>query len=208
MRDSIAGATIKDTEVIRTRDNAHSSIGGLTMLFGNLAPDGAVIKAGGVGGTRTHSGPARVYEAEEDASRGILNGEVKPGEVVVIRYEGPRGGPGMQEMLGPTAQIQGMGLGESVALITDGRFSGGSRGMSIGHVSPEAAAGGPIAIVRNGDIITIDLDARTLSIELPDSEIQSRLNALPPFKPQIESRWLRRYARLVSSASTGAVFLD
>ncbi len=208
LRESIAGADIQDEDVIHRVDNAHSPTGGLTVLFGNLAPDGAVIKVGGVGGKRVHHGPARVYEAEEDASRGILNGEVKAGEVVVIRYEGPRGGPGMQEMLGPTAQIQGVGLGDEVALITDGRFSGGSRGMSIGHVSPEAAAGGPIAIVRNGDTIVIDLDARTLTIELSDAEIQSRLAQLPAFEPQISSRWLRRYARLVSSASTGAVFLD
>ncbi len=208
LRENISGAQIKDTDVIRTRETAHSPHGGLTMLFGNLAPDGAVIKVGGVGGNARHSGPARIYEAEEDASRGILNGEVKAGDVVVIRYEGPRGGPGMQEMLGPTAQIQGMGLGDSVALITDGRFSGGSRGMSIGHVSPEAAARGPIAAVEDGDIITIDLEARTLNIELPDDVITARLDSLPPFEPQINSRWLRRYAKLVSSASTGAVFLD
>lgn len=208
LRESVAGAEIQDEDVIHRVDNAHSPTGGLTVLFGNLAPDGAVIKVGGVGGKRVHRGPARVYEAEEDASRGILNGEVQAGEVVVIRYEGPRGGPGMQEMLGPTAQIQGVGLGDEVALITDGRFSGGSRGMSIGHVSPEAAAGGPIAIVQNGDTIVIDLDARTLTIELSDAEIQSRLAQLPAFEPQISSRWLRRYARLVSSASTGAVFLD
>jgi dihydroxy-acid dehydratase len=208
LRENISGAQIKDTDVIRTRETAHSPHGGLTMLFGNLAPDGAVIKVGGVGSNARHSGPARIYEAEEDASRGILNGEVKAGDVVVIRYEGPRGGPGMQEMLGPTAQIQGMGLGDSVALITDGRFSGGSRGMSIGHVSPEAAARGPIAAVEDGDIITIDLEARTLNIELPDDVITARLDSLPPFEPQINSRWLRRYAKLVSSASTGAVFLD
>ncbi len=206
--ENIADARITDDEVIRRRENAHSPTGGLTILFGNLAPDGAVIKTGGVGGRRQHCGPARVYQSEEEASRGILNGEVQPGEVVVIRYEGPRGGPGMQEMLGPTAQIQGMGLGDSVALITDGRFSGGSRGMSIGHVSPEAAARGPIAIVQDGDTIAIDLDARTLELQLPAEEIQARLDALPPFVPHIESRWLRRYARLVSSASTGAVLLD
>lgn len=206
--ENITDASIQDTEVIRTVENAYSPQGGLVILFGNLAPDGAVIKVGGVGGMRHHSGPARVYEAEEDASRGILNGEVQAGDVVVIRYEGPRGGPGMQEMLGPTAQIQGMDLGESVALLTDGRFSGGSRGMSIGHVSPEAAAGGPIAAVQNGDMITIDLDARTLTLEISDDDLQARLDALPAFEPQINSRWLRRYARLVSSASTGAVFLD
>lgn len=208
LRDNIADAEIKDEDVIRRVEEAHSPTGGLTMLFGNLAPDGAVLKVGGVGGKRHHSGPARVYEAEEDASRGILNGEVHAGEVVVIRYEGPRGGPGMQEMLGPTAQIQGVGLGEEVALITDGRFSGGSRGLSIGHVSPEAAARGPIAIVRDGDTITIDLDACTLDIELSDAEIGARLAELPPFESHIPSRWLRRYAKLVSSASTGAVFLD
>ena len=206
--ENIAEAAIADFEVIHPCEDPYSATGGLTILFGNLAPDGAVIKAGGVGGMRQHRGPARVYEAEEDASRGILNGEVKPGDVVVIRYEGPQGGPGMQEMLGPTAQIQGMGLGESVALITDGRFSGGSRGMSIGHVSPEAAARGPIAAVRDGDIITIDLDARSLCLEMDDEELQARLAALPPFVPHIASRWLRRYAKLVSSASTGAVFLD
>jgi dihydroxy-acid dehydratase len=206
--ENIAEATIADYEVIHASESPYSATGGLSILFGNLAPDGAVIKAGGVGGMRQHRGPARVYEAEEDASRGILNGEVHPGDVVVIRYEGPQGGPGMQEMLGPTAQIQGMGLGESVALITDGRFSGGSRGMSIGHVSPEAAARGPIAAVHDGDIIAIDLDTRTLCLELSDEELQARLAALPPFEPHISSRWLRRYARLVSSASTGAVFLD
>jgi len=208
LRENIAEAEVKDYEVIRPHTNPYSETGGLTILFGNLAPDGAVIKTAGVGNKRRHRGPARVYEAEEDASRGILNHEVQPGDVVVIRYEGPRGGPGMQEMLGPTAQIQGMGLGESVALITDGRFSGGSRGMSIGHVSPEAAARGPIAIVQNGDMITIDLDARTINLELSPEEIQARLDALPPFEQKINSRWLRRYARLVSSASTGAVFLD
>jgi dihydroxy-acid dehydratase len=208
LRESIAHAVITDPEVIRPADRAHSATGGLTILFGNLAPDGAVVKVGGAAGNHSHRGPARVYEAEEDASRGILNGKVKAGDVVVIRYEGPRGGPGMQEMLGPTAQIQGVGLGEQVALITDGRFSGGSRGLSIGHVSPEAAAGGPIAIVQDGDIIAIDLDARTLTVELPDNVIKARLAALPPFTSQIESRWLRRYAKLVSSASTGAVFLD
>ncbi len=208
LRENIAAAEIRDEEVIRRRDRAYSSTGGLTILFGNLAPEGAVIKTGGVAGKRVHRGPARVFEAEEDASRGILNGEVQAGDVVVIRYEGPRGGPGMQEMLGPTAQIQGVGLGESVALVTDGRFSGGSRGLAVGHVSPEAAAGGPIAAVRNGDMITIDLDSRSITLELPDDELAARLQALPPFEPHIESRWLRRYARLVSSASTGAVFFD
>ena len=207
--ENIADAAIRDYEVIRPVENPHSPHGGLAVLFGSLAPDGAVIKIGAVPeALRRHTGPARVYESEEAASYGILNGEVRPGEVVVIRYEGPRGGPGMQEMLGPTAQLQGMGLGDSVALVTDGRFSGGSRGVSIGHVSPEAAARGPIAAVQNGDPIAIDLDRRTLDLLVDPAEVERRLAALPPFEVMIESRWLRRYARLVSSASTGAVFLD
>jgi dihydroxy-acid dehydratase len=205
---NIADAEIRDSEVIRSCENAYSATGGLAILYGNLAPEGAVIKTGGVAGSRQHRGPARVFESEEDATAGILSGNIKPGEVIVIRYEGPKGGPGMQEMLGPTAQLQGMGLGESVALITDGRFSGGSRGMSIGHVSPEAAAGGPIAAVQDGDIIAIDLDSKRLELEVSESEVKARLDALPPFETEIPSRWLRRYSRLVSSASTGAVFLD
>ncbi|MEL7673934.1 MAG: dihydroxy-acid dehydratase [Chloroflexota bacterium] len=207
--ENIAEAKICDTEVIRPLEHPHSPQGGLAVLFGSLAPDGAVIKIGAVAPTmRQHTGSARVYESEEAASYGILNREVQPGEVVVIRYEGPRGGPGMQEMLGPTAQLQGMGLGDSVALVTDGRFSGGSRGVSIGHVSPEAAARGPIAAVQTGDRIAIDLDRRTLDLLVEAGEVERRLAALPPFEPVIDSRWLRRYARLVSSASTGAVFLD
>jgi dihydroxy-acid dehydratase len=206
--ENIQDAEIRDSEVIHSWENAYSKQGGLSILFGNLAPEGAVIKAGGVAGNRQHRGPARVYESEEDATQGILSGEVQSGEVVVIRYEGPRGGPGMQEMLGPTAQLQGMGLGESVALITDGRFSGGSRGMSIGHVSPEAAARGPISAVENGDSICIDLDKGRIDIELSDTELSTRIAALPVFVPNINSRWLKRYSKLVSSASTGAVFLD
>lgn len=209
LRENIASAEIKDHEVIRPLDTPYSPKGGLAILFGSLAPDGAVIKMGAISpNMRHHRGPARIYESEEAASAGILNGEVKAGDVVVIRYEGPRGGPGMQEMLGPTAQIQGMGLGDSVALITDGRYSGGSRGVSIGHVSPEAAARGPIAAVQPGDLIDIDLDSRRIDLVVEPAELQRRLDALPPFTPEISSRWLRRYARLVSSASTGAVFLD
>jgi dihydroxy-acid dehydratase len=203
--ENIADARILDTEVIRTCENAYTQTGGLAILFGSLAPEGAVIKTAGVAGARRHVGPARVYESEEAATQGILGGEVKPGEVVIIRYEGPRGGPGMQEMLGPTAQLQGMGLGESVALVTDGRFSGGTRGMSVGHVSPEAAAGGPIAAVRNGDTISIDLDRRTIDLLVEPAEVRRRLDALPPFQTAIGSKWLRRYSRMVSSASTGAV---
>jgi dihydroxy-acid dehydratase len=207
--ENIAGAHITDHEVIRPREDPHSAYGGLVILFGSLAPDGAVIKIGAIPeGMDRFSGPARVYESEEDASQGILAGEVQAGEVVVIRYEGPRGGPGMQEVLGPTAQIQGMGLGDSVALVTDGRFSGGSRGISIGHVSPEAAAGGPLAAVEPGDIIAIDFKKQTLDLEVDPREVKRRLEESPPREADIPSRWLRRYARMVTSASTGAIFLD
>jgi dihydroxy-acid dehydratase len=206
LRENIKGRTASNHEVIRPMENPHSQTGGLAVLFGNLAPDGAVIKAAGVpDAMRKHSGPARVYGGQEEALSGILAGEVKAGEVVVIRYEGPRGGPGMQEMLSPTSALMGMGLGESVAVVTDGRFSGGTRGACIGHVSPEAAAGGPIAALTQGDIIDIDLDRRTLSVRLDEREIRSRIAALPPFQPRTESPWLRRYTKLVTSASTGAV---
>ena len=154
---------------------------------------------------RQHTGPARIYESQEDAQEGILNHEVQPGEVVVIRYEGPKGGPGMQEMLSPTSAIMGMGLGDSVALITDGRFSGGTRGACIGHVSPEAAARGPIASLQNGDMIEIDVDKRILNVQLSDEEIEKRLAALPEFTPRTDSAWLTRYSRFVTSASQGAV---
>lgn len=204
--ESIAGAAIRDEAVIRRTENAHSVRGGLAVLFGNLAPKGAVVKTGGVSSAmQEFFGPARIYESQDDAVAGIMAGEIRPGDVVVIRYEGPRGGPGMQEMLSPTSLIMGMGLGEKVALVTDGRFSGGTRGACIGHVSPEAAAGGPIAAVRNGDMIGIDLGARTLNVGLSEAEIQARLASLPPFEPRTTSRWLRRYARLVTSADTGAV---
>jgi len=206
LRENIKGRMASNHEVIRPMENPHSQTGGLAVLFGNLAPDGAVIKAAGVpDAMRKHSGPARVYGGQEEALSGILAGEVKAGEVVVIRYEGPRGGPGMQEMLSPTSALMGMGLGDSVAVVTDGRFSGGTRGACIGHVSPEAAAGGPIAALAQGDIIDIDLDRRTLSVRLDEREIRSRIAALPPFQPRTESPWLRRYTKLVTSASTGAV---
>ncbi|MGD0174808.1 MAG: dihydroxy-acid dehydratase [Anaerolineales bacterium] len=206
LRENIKGRMAGNHEVIRPVENPHSQTGGLAVLFGNLAPDGAVIKAAGVpDGMKKHSGPARVYGGQEEALTGILAGEVKAGEVVVIRYEGPRGGPGMQEMLSPTSALMGMGLGDSVAVVTDGRFSGGTRGACIGHVSPEAAAGGPIAALVQGDIIDIDLDRRTLGVRLDEREIRSRIAALPPFQPRTESPWLRRYTKLVTSASTGAV---
>ncbi|MBI4927177.1 MAG: dihydroxy-acid dehydratase [Anaerolineae bacterium] len=203
---SIAGAEIKDDEVIRRAENAHSQRGGLAILFGNLAPQGAVVKTGGVAASMRHfSGPARIYESQDEALKGILAREVQPGDVVVVRYEGPRGGPGMQEMLSPTSAIMGMGLGEQVALITDGRFSGGTRGACIGHISPEAAAGGPIAALQPGDVVELDLDARTLNVRLSAEEIERRLAALPPFQTRTTSKWLRRYAAFVTSADTGAV---
>jgi dihydroxy-acid dehydratase len=168
-----------------------------------------VIKTGAVDPKmHEHSGPARVYESHDEAIQGILAGDVQAGEVVVIRYEGPAGGPGMQEMLSPTSAIVGMGLGDKVALITDGRFSGGTRGACIGHVSPEAAARGPIAALQSGDIIEISLSKQTMNVQLSEKEIDKRIKALPPFEPKTQSKWLRRYAQQVSSASTGAVFRD
>jgi len=207
--DSIQGMNIKDPEVIRPTGKAYSAKGGLSILFGSLAPNGAVVKTGGVAeNMKSFSGPARLFESQEAAMNGIMRGEVKAGDVVVIRYEGPRGGPGMQEMLSPTSAIMGMGLGDSVALVTDGRFSGGTRGACIGHVSPEAAAGGPIAIVQAGDIIELDLGRRTLNVRLSAKEIAERLAGLAPFEPRITSKWLRRYSRFVSSADSGAVLMD
>ena len=208
LRESIAGISIQDYEVIHSIDDPHTSVGGLAVLFGNLAPEGAIIKSGGVAAhIREHIGPARIYESQEDVMAGILNGDIQPGDVIVVRYEGPRGGPGMQEMLSPTSAIMGMGLGEQVALITDGRFSGGTRGVCIGHVSPEAAVRGPIAALQDGDIIEIDLAQRSLNVRLSDVEIQERLTELPDFKPSTKSVWLRRYSRMVTSASQGAVLV-
>ena len=204
--DTLAQAQNRDEEVIRPASRAHSASGGLACLFGSLAPNGAVVKAGGVSPSmRKFRGPARIYESQDNALAGIMAGEVQPGDVVVIRYEGPKGGPGMQEMLSPTSAIMGMGLGEQVALVTDGRFSGGTRGACIGHISPEAAAGGPIAALQPGDMIEIDLDACRLDVDLPADEILRRLQALPPFTPRTTSRWLRRYTHFVTSADRGAV---
>ncbi len=205
----VAQARVQNTEVIRPLEAPHAPRGGLAVLFGNLAPQGAVIKTGAVAPhIRRHTGPARIYEGQEAALQGILAGEVRPGDVVVIRYEGPRGGPGMQEMLAPTSAIAGMGLGEQVALITDGRFSGGTRGLSVGHISPEAAARGPLAALQPGDEITIDLDARSITVHLSDEVLQQRLAALPPFRPRTTSKWLRRYAHFVTSADRGAVLIQ
>ncbi|MFA3783621.1 dihydroxy-acid dehydratase [Melioribacteraceae bacterium 4301-Me] len=204
--ENIKNAEIKNTDVIRTVDNPYSKVGGLAVLFGNLAPEGSIVKTGAVEPSMlVHKGPARIYESQESALEGILNGEVQPGDVVVIRYEGPSGGPGMPEMLSPTSAIMGMGLGDKVALITDGRFSGGTRGACIGHVSPEAAARGPIAALRNGDIISIDIPNHSLNVELPQSEIEKRLSELPPFVPKIKKGYLGRYAEMVTSASKGAI---
>ncbi len=204
--ESIKGAEIKDEEVIRQYDNAYSKRGGLSILFGNLAPKGSVVKVGGVSeAMMKFEGPAVIFESQDDAMAGILAGKVKAGDVVVVRYEGPKGGPGMVEMLSPTAAIMGQGLGDKVALITDGRFSGGTRGACIGHVSPEAAAGGPIGALKAGDIIQIDLMARSLNVKLSESEIESRLKVLPPFKSKTKSKWLKRYSHFVTSADTGAI---
>ncbi len=201
----IAGAPAPDGDVIRTLESPFSPTGALAVLFGNLAPGGAVVKRSASDITR-FEGPAHVFDSMETACAAILDGEVQRGSVVVIRYEGPKGGPGMQEMLSPTANITGMGLGREVALLTDGRFSGATRGLSIGHVSPEAAAGGPIAALRDGDIITIDVETCSLDVALSDEEIAARLVEQPPdTEPRVKSSYLRRYASLVTSASTGAV---
>ena len=207
--ESIQGVDIQDEEVIRRYDNAHSKRGGLSILFGNLAPNGGVVKVGGVGeAMMKFEGPAVIFESQEEAMAGILGGKVKAGDCVVVRYEGPKGGPGMQEMLSPTSAIMGMGLGDKVALITDGRFSGGTRGACIGHVSPEAAAGGPIAALQPGDVIRIDLMERRLDVRLSDEEIEKRLGALPPFQSKTTSKWLKRYSYFVTSADTGAVLMS
>ncbi|MDH5526592.1 MAG: dihydroxy-acid dehydratase [Nitrospirota bacterium] len=204
--ESVAGAEITNPLVIHRADNPFSETGGLAILFGNLAPEGAVIKTAAVADSmRQFSGSAICYDSQDAAMAGILAGEVKAGHVVVIRYEGPRGGPGMQEMLSPTSAIAGMGLGESVALITDGRFSGATRGGCIGHVSPEAAEGGPIGLLQNGDTIRIDMDARTLDVDLPDDELKQRAAEWKAPQPKIVSGWLGRYQKLVTNAARGAV---
>ncbi|RPH90175.1 MAG: dihydroxy-acid dehydratase [Calditrichaeota bacterium] len=202
----IRDAQIRDEQIIRPLSNPYSARGGLSVLFGNLAPKGSVIKTGAVHPDMWEfAGPARIFDGEEAAMRAILDGLIRKGDCIVIRYEGPKGGPGMPEMLSPTSAVMGRGLGSSVALITDGRFSGGTRGACIGHVSPEAAASGPIAALREGDIIRINLHKRTLDVELTDQEIKTRLDALPPFEPRFKKGWLGRYIQHVTSANTGAV---
>jgi dihydroxy-acid dehydratase len=204
--ENIREAVVKDTDVIRPLKAPYRATGGLTILFGNLAPEGAVVKVGGVAPEMMqHEGPAVIFESQDKGLAGILNGKVKAGDVVVIRYEGPRGGPGMQEMLSPTTAIMGRGLGSSVSLITDGRFSGGSRGACIGHVSPEAAAGGPIALLRRGDRIRIDIEKRLLEVDLTKAELKKRRAAWKAPKPRATRGWLARYARLVTSGSQGAI---
>jgi len=195
-----------DGEVIRKLDNPYSKQGGLSILFGNLAENGCVVKTAGVSPKMyKHSGPAIVFESEEEAGKGILAGKVKAGDVVVVRYEGPKGGPGMQEMLAPTSYIMGRGLGEKVALITDGRFSGGTHGACIGHVSPEAAAGGLIGLIKNGDIIEIDIPARTINLKVSKAEIAKRRKNWKPLQKEIKSSWLRKYTKMATSADTGGV---
>jgi dihydroxy-acid dehydratase len=204
--ENIADAYSNDESVIRAIDDPYSQEGSLAVLFGNLAPDGSVVKTGAVDSKMLiHSGPARIYESQEEALSGIMNSEVQPGEVVVIRYEGPKGGPGMPEMLSPTSAIMGMGLGDTVALITDGRFSGGTRGACIGHISPEAAVRGPIAALQDGDTIHINISEKSLNVDLNEEEIRIRLESLPKFEPKITHGYLGRYARMVTSANTGAI---
>jgi len=195
-----------DRQVVRSIGDPYSSTGGLAILFGNLAPEGAVVKKAAVSPEMMqHRGPARVFDSEEEATRAIMASQFKEGDVLVIRYEGPRGGPGMREMLTPTSILSGMGMDGRVALITDGRFSGASRGAAIGHLSPEAAARGPLAAVRDGDTIVIDIPNHRLQVDLSQEEITRRLEGLPPFESRVKAGYLRRYARLVTSASTGAV---
>ena len=207
LRQDIANARVRDAEVIRPVSNPHSARGGLNILFGNLAPRGAVVKSAAViPEMMVHKGPARIFNSEDEATTEIMKGVVKSGDVVVIRYEGPKGGPGMPEMLTPTSIISGMGLDKEVALITDGRFSGATRGAAIGHVSPEAAEKGPIAALEDGDQITIDIPNNRIEVELSDDEIDRRLSQLPEFEPRIKTGYLKRYVEMVTSAATGAVF--
>ena len=204
--ENISDAEVLDRSVIRSVEEPYSFSGGLAVLYGNIAPLGAVVKTGAVAAQMMkHTGPAKVYDCQDDAIKGIMEDDVKAGDVVVIRYEGPKGGPGMPEMLSPTSAIMGRGLGESVALITDGRFSGGSRGACIGHISPEAAEKGPIAALETGDMITVDIPNRCISVDLTDDIIAERLTLLKPFVPKITKGYLARYAQLVTSANTGAI---
>jgi len=209
LAEEIAGAKNKNKDIIRPMSKPYSAKGGLSVLFGNLAPEGAVVKSAAVAPEMlSHRGPARVFDSEEEATGAIMKRSIKTGEVVVIRYEGPKGGPGMPEMLTPTSLLSGMGMDKEVALITDGRFSGATRGAAIGHVSPEAASRGPIAAIRDGDIIRINIPEHKLDVELSKAEIKRRLAKLAPFKPKVTTGYLKRYSEKVSSASTGAIFIS
>lgn len=206
VKENIAGCENKDTDIIRSIDDPFMPNGGIAVLRGNLAPDTCVVKRSAVAPEMLkHSGPARVFDCEEDAIEAIMGGKIVPGDVVVIRYEGPKGGPGMREMLNPTSAIQGMGLGSTVALITDGRFSGATRGAAIGHVSPEAAVGGNIALVEEGDTISIDINAHSVQLEVSDETLAERRKNWTPREPKIKTGYLSRYASLVTSANRGAV---
>jgi len=204
--ENLRAAEVHDPEVIRPLDRPIHTEGGIAILKGNLAPDGAVVKQSAVAPSmRQRRGTARVFDCEEDAVEAILSGRIKPGDVVVVRYEGPKGGPGMREMLAPTSAIVGMGMGEEVALVTDGRFSGATRGAAIGHVSPEAAEGGPIALVQDGDSINIDIPNKTLTLEVTEEELARRRARWIPPEPKVKEGYLLRYAKMVTSASTGAI---
>ena len=204
--ENIEGCVNRNPELIRPIENPYSATGGIAVLRGNLAPDTAVVKRSAVAPEMLkHQGPARVFDCEEDAIAAIKGGKIVPGDVVIIRYEGPKGGPGMREMLNPTSAIAGMGLGESVALITDGRFSGASRGASIGHVSPEAAVGGNIALVEEGDMISIDIDNHSLNVLVSDEELAERRAKWQPREPKVTTGYLARYASMVTSGNRGAV---
>ena len=204
--ENIAGCVNRNPEVIRPVENPYSTTGGIAVLKGNIAPDSCVVKRSAVvPEMMVHEGPARVFDCEEDAIAAIKGGQIVAGDVVVIRYEGPKGGPGMREMLNPTSAIAGMGLGSSVALITDGRFSGASRGASIGHVSPEAAVGGPIALIEEGDIIKIDIPANTINVAVSDEELETRRAKWQPREPKVTTGYLARYASMVTSGNRGAV---
>jgi len=205
--ENMVGVNVRRRDVIREIGNPYHAHGGLAILRGNLAPSGAIVKRTGVDKSIwRYVGKARVFDSEEECQRAIFTGRIRGGEVVVIRYEGPKGGPGMREMHIAMSALVGMGLDRSVALVTDGRFSGASRGLAIGHASPEAAEGGPIAVVRDGDEIEIDLESKSMTLRVPEREIARRLDAWRPPEPKIKAGWLLYYSRLVSSASTGAVF--
>ena len=207
--ENLATVRVRDHEIIRPLDNPYHAKGGIAVLYGNLAPDGAVVKQSAVASEMlVHEGPARVFNSETEAQTAILGGKIKHGDVIVIRYCGPKGGPGMPEMLSPTSAIIGMGMGKSVALLTDGRFSGGTQGACLGHISPEAAEGGPIGLVQEGDIISIDIPAKKVELLVESAELERRRREWQPPKPNITSGYVARYAKLVTSGSTGAVLKE